>query len=252
MKDLEYPEYKEQKKIDYLNVGDDELEKLAAADTERSVAEKKSGLDKNFYDATQKAQKKLEKAGSESSEKIADITADYNSAADKLKRGELKNGMARSSYAFKADEAVADDYGKNIAAAVFDANKQIKSIESEIKTLNDDYNRAVESLNVGKSVAIKQRLNELKAEQVEKIKQIEKYNAAIDENKRLYDAAKEKHDKEAAATKNEIKRKFVVDVINRLRGLSESEANELLSDKDVIAALGDDLDYIRRTYETFK
>lgn len=169
-----------------------------------------------------------------------------------MKRKFLKNGISRSTVAEKQDEAIDENYRDEISSALTAANKSVKSIESEIETLTNDYNRAVESLSVGKAVAIKEKVNELKAEQAKKIKEIEKYNAAIDENKRLYDAAKEKHDAKNAEKKNAIKRELVVNVINKLRSLSESEAEELLNDEEVKAALGDDLAYIRRCYEAFK
>lgn len=252
MKDLEYPGYAEQKKIDYLAVSEDDLNDLAAADTERAIAEKKSALDENYYDKAEKAQKKLEKAENEKTEAIKTASENFSTGAENLRRKYLKNGMARSTVAEKQGELLEENYKNELSSALSAANKSVKSIESEIETLNADYNRAVESLNVGKSVAIKQRINELKAEQAKKIQEIEKYNAAIDENKRMYDEAKEKHDAKNAEKKNEIKRELVVNVINKLRALSESEAEELLNDEDVQAALGEDLSYIRRTLKTFK
>ena len=175
---------------------------------------------------------------------------DYKTDTENAKRKNLKNGVARSSIAEKTGELIDQNFEGDIAAALTAANKSVKSIESELNTLNEDYNRAVEKLDVGKSVAIKQKVNELKAEQAQKIKEIEKYNAAIDENKRLYDEAKKKHDNESYNDKLALNREMVVDILKQLSTLNRSDAEELLSDEDVKNALGEKYDYIRRTYIT--
>ncbi len=223
---------------------------MATAETERNIVDKKSTLDKDFYNATQTAQKKLDKAEEEKAAKIDGVMLDYKSDAENAKRKNFKNGVARSSIAEKTGELIDQNFENDIAAALTAANKSVKSIESELNALNEDYNRAVEKLDVGKSVAIKQKVNELKAEQAQKIKEIEKYNAAIDENKRLYDEAKKKHDNEAYKDKLVLNRKMVVDILEQLSTLSRSAAEELLSDEDVKNALGEKYDYIRRTYTT--
>lgn len=250
MKDLEYPEYVGQKKIDYLAVGEDDLNDLATAETERDIADKKSSLDENFFDAAQKTQKKLEKAEDEKTAKIEGAMADYKADSDAAKRKNIKNGVSRSSIAAKTDELLSNNFETEITAALTAANKSVKSIESELNALNEDYNRAVEKLDVGKSVAIKQKVNELKAEQAKKIKEIEKYNAAIDENKRMYDEAKNKHDKEVFENKLALNGKMVGDIFNQLYALDRTAAEELLSDEDVKTALGDKYEYICRTYRT--
>lgn len=223
---------------------------MATAETERDIADEKSTLDKNFFNATQTAQKKLDKAEDEKAAKIDGVMLDYKTDAENAKRKNLKNGVARSSIAEKTGELIDQNFEGDIAAALTAANKSVKSIESELNTLNEDYNRAVEKLDVGKSVAIKQKVNELKAEQAQKIKEIEKYNAAIDENKRMYDEAKKKHDNESYNDKLALNREMVVDILKQLSTLNRSDAEELLSDEDVKNALGEKYDYIRRTYIT--
>lgn len=223
---------------------------MATAETERDIADKKSNLDKNFFNATQTAQKKLDKAEDEKAAKIDGVMLDYKTDTETAKRKNLKNGVARSSIAEKTGELIDQNFEGDIAAALTAANKSVKSIESELNALNEDYNRAVEKLDVGKSVAIKQKVNELKAEQAQKIKEIEKYNAAIDENKRLYDEAKKKHDNESYNDKLALNREMVVDILKQLSTLNRSDAEELLSDEDVKDALGEKYDYIRRTYIT--
>ena len=223
---------------------------MATAETERDIADKKSTLDKNFFNATQAAQKKLDKAEDEKAAKIDGVMLDYKTDTENAKCKNLKNGVARSSIAEKTGELIDQNFEGDIAAALTAANKSVKSIESELNTLNEDYNRAVEKLDVGKSVAIKQKVNELKAEQAQKIKEIEKYNAAIDENKRMYDEAKKKHDNESYNDKLALNREMVVDILKQLSTLNRSDAEELLSDEDVKDALGEKYDYIRRTYIT--
>ena len=223
---------------------------MATAETERDIADKKSTLDKNFFNATQTAQKKLDKAEDEKAAKIDGVMLDYKTATENAKRKNLKNGVARSSIAEKTGELIDQNFEGDIAAALTAANKSVKSIESELNALNEDYNRAVEKLDVGKSVAIKQKVNELKAEQAQKIKEIEKYNAAIDENKRMYDEAKKKHDNESYNDKLALNREMVVDILKQLSTLTRSDAEELLSDEEVKDALGEKYDYIRRTYIT--
>lgn len=223
---------------------------MATAETERDIADKKSTLDKEFFNATQTAQKKLDKAEDEKAAKIDGVMLDYKTDTENAKRKNLKNGVARSSIAEKTGELIDQNFEGDIAAALTAANKSVKSIESELNALNEDYNRAVEKLDVGKSVAIKQKVNELKAEQAQKIKEIEKYNAAIDENKRMYDEAKKKHDNESYNGKLALNREMVVDILKQLSTLTRSDAEELLSDEEVKDALGEKYDYIRRTYIT--
>lgn len=229
------------------------MHEFATAEIEREIADEKFDLDRNFFDVAKKAKSKLDGVQEDSANTLKKATNDYGREIESVKNNNLKKGLGRSSITQKAQEKLSDDFKTQINYALNDANKKVESIENELKILNEDYRRAVENLDVGKSVAIKQKVNELKAMQADKIKEIEKYNASIDENKRLYDVAKSKHDEENAPKKLALKRDLVVDIIEKLRTLNEDEVYEILDDEDVKNALGDEeIKYLRRTYETFK
>ena len=166
------------------------------------------------------------------------IEESYSTALKDVGNSLLKRGLARSSVAANLESGIMEGQAAALASAAADLNGRLAGLEKEITDLNSEREKALSELDIARAASVTERINNLKAERDEKMKEAVKYNNTIEEKIAEYEKYLSEQGENSSVSdnnsyKNSAEKEKISYLKNYFKGLSKKEAMEALLFSDI-------------------
>ena len=187
-----------------------------------------------------------------------DINSTRTELADELNYGVAENqaqnisqGIANSSIAANTERRFRASIDAELETALNKANTEMAEIALKRGIAENEFQLAIENFDIAYANKLENRISELNKEYQNKQAQALEYNEKIQKQREaIYNEWRvwaESYTSQLEAEKGRDKAYYIID---QLKGLSKAEALEIVSDTDIVAALGNwytpVIDYIER------
>ena len=187
-----------------------------------------------------------------------DLNSTRTELADELNYGVAENqaqnisqGIANSSIAANTERRFRASIDAELETALNKANTEMAEIALKRGIAENEFQLAIENFDIAYANKLENRISELNKEYQNKQAQALEYNEKIQKQREaIYNEWRvwaESYTSQLEAEKGRDKAYYIID---QLKGLSKAEALEIVSDTDIVAALGNwytpVIDYIER------
>lgn len=201
--DLKFPDSLGLPKMQYVAPDDEAIVSLAEQEVAPKYLEKQRNAEKSFESKKATAEKQLAQLAESNRQKLAALASQYAQTLKELFHKLTDNGLFVSSVRIDAEREAELDYQR-------DVQEQTLSYDAE-KTAFDEQNEAVQKAHESNLAALEnQRMAEiavavqdLKQKEANKKKEVEKYNASVDEKETKYVASCKRYAEYAQQAENE-------------------------------------------------
>jgi len=207
------------KEIEYSAATDDDIERLARAESEYGKKTDTDALNSSYAnrkDALENAKASADKSLDASYKKLEQL---YNELREKTENDTIKRGIARSSIASTRIDDLNRAQMKGASELEKSYNSNISDLDTQIERLEADRENALNDLDLKYAVQLDERIGELKKERDETVKKYETYNANIREKEKKFQkqreediadylAKKEKEKQDALQKQEEYEKKY--------------------------------------------
>ena len=229
------PEYT---KLEYDALTDEEIRSDAETLADKEYNERKKKLENEYLEKL----KVLDSSRNQISDSAEDvkkgIEESYSTALKDVGNSLLKRGLARSSVAANLESGIMEGQAAALASAAADLNGRLAGLEKEITDLNREREKALSELDIARAASVTERINNLKAERDEKMKEAVKYNNTIEEKIAEYEKYLSEQGENSSVSdnnsyKNSAEKEKISYLKNYFKGLSKKEAMEALLFSDI-------------------
>lgn len=229
------PEYT---KLEYDALTDEEIRSDAETLADKEYNERKKKLENEYLEKL----KVLDSSRNQISDSAEDvkkgIEESYSTALKDVGNSLLKRGLARSSVAANLESGIMEGQAAALASAAADLNGRLAGLEKEITDLNSEREKALSELDIARAASVTERINNLKAERDEKMKEAVKYNNTIEEKIAEYEKYLSEQGENSSVSdnnsyKNSAEKEKISYLKNYFKGLSKKEAMEALLFSDI-------------------
>lgn len=229
------PEYT---KLEYDALTDEEIRSDAETLADKEYNERKKKLENEYLEKL----KVLDSSRNQISDSAEDvkkgIEESYSTALKDVGNSLLKRGLARSSVAANLESGIMEGQAAALASAAADLNGRLAGLEKEITDLNSEREKALSELDIARAASVTERINNLKAERDEKMKEAVKYNNTIEEKIAEYEKYLSEQKENSSVSdnnsyKNSAEKEKISYLKNYFKGLSKKQAMEALLFSDI-------------------
>jgi len=229
------PQYKDSTPKDYSDIVDDAKNLLG----DYEISNKKS-ISKNFDEKFEQINQKEENILREAEREEQGLNSGKVLALEENKANMIAQGLERSSIADNTTKSISDTFDSDLLALIDEKQASLSELELKRSMIQNDLESALEKFDIAYAAKLEKKIEELTKKYDEDMLNLEKYNLKIAElrNARSQEWAKwvKQKSSEIEATKS---RKKVEYLVNIIKNLSKSEAQELMRDQDIINSLGE-------------
>ena len=223
-------------KLEYTPLTDEEINKLAESGVDKKYEIKIESLEDSLNKAIENVNLNNQKLKDESLSKKSAIDELYDEASKNVENNALKRGIARSSIVSEQLKSLDVSKIKDLLSVDDKLANDLKENALKIDSLQDEYQKAVKTLNIEKVLEIDDNIKKLKKEQEDKITEVLKYNNTIKKQQMEMDKAVEKPTQEE---QDEIKKQMFNVALNYYMSIPKEQAlKEFDEDENVRKSLG--------------
>ena len=235
------------KEMEYEPKTEQEIENLATQLAQDDFNLKKTKLDGSIENKRQEIMQKDEKIKSTEQPLKNVIDQKYENLLDSAQSKAIKNGVARSSILAETVKNLSEDKIKEYFNVDSEIASNLKDNANKLKSYENEYQTAVNALEIEKAIEIKEKIDDLNKEQQKKIDEVLKYNNSIDE--KIYKLQSQGNQLPSDKEKAEYKKKMLNSALSYYYSLDPDKArSEFDSDVDVHYVLGEDLTSVVKNY----
>lgn len=201
--EMDFPESLGIPKRKYVEPTEEELTATAEAQIAPKFVEKQRNLDKSYQKSVANYQKSLELLAEKHRQKLVELSEEFATELEKLLRKLTNNGLYRSSIREDAVQQAQNDgtTAENEQNLRYEAEKS--AVEGALDATRQTYQESSESLQQQRLAAVAAQIVALKEKELNKKKEVEKYNASVDEKEAKYLASCERYRQYAQQAENE-------------------------------------------------
>lgn len=201
--EMDFPESLGIPKREYVAPTEEELVAAAEAEVSSKFLEKQRNLEKSYASGIANSQKSLELLSEKHRRKLVALAEDYQLELKNLLHKLTNNGLYRSSVRAEAEEGAEKVHENAVSEQTLQYEAEEAAITNKMSATQRNFEESLQSLQLQRLAAIDAELHYLKEKEANKQKEVEKYNASVDEKEAKYQASCERYRQYAQQAENE-------------------------------------------------